>query len=121
MGGRKKLTLKQMEKQQRLRMQKEQRMKAKAKVKVEERKEAQILISRDVLEAIRKEVLRSPCITPASIATKYGLKVSTAKKVLRLLESEGLIKPVDKSHRILIYMGAQAKIAPPPPPPFPKI
>ena len=117
MGGRKKLTLKQMEKQQLLRQMREQK-RGKVQVKVEEKKEPALFIDEATFNEIKKEALTANLITPYMIASKYNVKISTAKRILRHLEAEGIVKLVSRSRRTLIYMGAQARREPPPEPMF---
>ncbi len=114
MGGRKKLSIKQMEKRQKLKQLKEER-KRREEQRQREKIETVLLIDKGTLENIRKELIRSKCITPASLALKYNIKISTAKKILRQLEEEGTIIPVNKSRRITIYVGANAKVEIPKP------
>ncbi len=63
-----------------------------------------------VLEQIKKEVQRSKVVTPQSLALKYNIRVSVAKRLLRQFEKEGLVVYVDGNSRIRIYRGARSKI-----------
>ncbi|WP_276814190.1 helix-turn-helix domain-containing protein [Desulfurococcus amylolyticus] len=53
------------------------------------------------LAKVEKEIVRAedPYVTPSTIAQKYGVKVNTAKKILRLLEEKGLVKLVSRTRR----------------------
>ncbi|MEM0016885.1 MAG: hypothetical protein QXJ48_00610 [Candidatus Korarchaeum sp.] len=62
-----------------------------------------------LLDQIRKEVVRSSYITPQSLAMKYNIRVSIARRLLRDLEREGLVVYVDGNSRIRIYMGTKAR------------
>lgn len=62
-----------------------------------------------LLDQIMKEVVRSSCITPQSLAMKYNIRVSIARRLLRDFEKEGLVVYVDGNSRIRIYMGAKAR------------
>ncbi|MEM3928949.1 MAG: hypothetical protein QXX48_01530, partial [Candidatus Korarchaeum sp.] len=55
------------------------------------------------------EVVRSSYITPQSLAMKYNIRVSIARRLLRDLEREGLVVYVDGNSRIRIYMGTKAR------------
>ncbi|RLF13903.1 MAG: hypothetical protein DRJ66_07010 [Thermoprotei archaeon] len=118
MGGRKKLTLKQMEKQQLLRLRKEEEKRR----RVKEEKEKQValtFVDPSIYEAIKKEAPKATLLTPYIIASKYNVKLSTAKKILRQLEKEGLIQLISRSRRTEIFRGAKARIPPPPEPILP--
>ena len=115
MGGRKKLTLKQMEKQQLLRMQKEEERRRR-EIRNEEEKQALTFINASTYETIKKEVLKVPVITPYILSSRYGLKLSTAKKILRQLEKEGIIQFISRSRRTEIFRGVKARASPPPEP-----
>ena len=112
MGGRKKLSIKQMEKRQLMKKLKERREEGRAQ---REKQETLLLVDENVLNNIRKEVVKSPCVTPSEIAIKYGIKVSTAKRILRELESEGLLRLMSRSRRLAIYTGSEAKVTLPRP------
>ncbi|MCC6029198.1 MAG: 30S ribosomal protein S25e [Candidatus Korarchaeum sp.] len=69
-----------------------------------------IEVKPQVMEQMRKEVVRSSYITPQSLAMKYNIRVSVARKLLREFEREGLVVYVDGNSRLRIYKGAKAKI-----------
>ncbi len=111
MGGKKKPTLKQLEKQLKLKKLKAEGKKPKKPVvKEKERKIGGLLISEEIISSIRKEALRAKVITPYTIASKYQLRMSIAKRILKMLEKEGVVKLVSRSRRTYIYTGAQAKV-----------
>ncbi len=62
-----------------------------------------------LVDQIRKEVARSSYVTPQSLAMKYNIRVSVARRLLRELEREGLVLYVDGNSRIRIYMGAKVR------------
>ncbi|RDD53642.1 MAG: 30S ribosomal protein S25e [Candidatus Korarchaeota archaeon NZ13-K] len=64
-----------------------------------------------LVEQIRKEVVRASYITPQSLAMKYNIRVSVARKLLREFEREGIVVYVDGNSRLRIYMGARAKVS----------
>lgn len=61
------------------------------------------------LDQIKKDVQRSSVITPQSLALKYNIRVSVAKRLLRQFEKDGLVVYVDGNSRIRIYRGTKAK------------
>ena len=107
MGGRKRPTLSQLEKRMR-------REREAAKKKTKERKTYEMkLTSKGVLtefslDQIIGEVSKMSYITPYVIASKFGLKISRAKVVLRELEKRNIIIAVDKNRRVPIYVPAQS-------------
>ncbi len=68
-----------------------------------------IEVKPSVLEQIKKEVQRSKVVTPQSLALKYNIRVSVAKRLLRQFEKEGLVIYVDGNSRVRIYRGARSK------------
>ncbi|MCD6243847.1 MAG: hypothetical protein J7J65_01245 [Candidatus Korarchaeota archaeon] len=62
-----------------------------------------------VLEQIKKEVPKSRVITPQSLAMKYNIRVSVARRLLRQFEKEGLVFYVNGNSRVRIYRGAMSK------------
>ncbi|NPB01240.1 MAG: 30S ribosomal protein S25e [Crenarchaeota archaeon] len=98
MGGKKKPTLSQLVK----RMEKEREQQKKA---AEEKKQSKIMIvDSKVLEEIKRDVMKMECVTPYIIASKYGLKMSTALNVLRTLRDQGILYLVSKGHRTEVYV-----------------
>ncbi len=69
----------------------------------------EIEVKPSVLEQIKKDVQRSKVVTPQSLAMKYNIRISVARKLLRQFEKEGLVIYVDGNSRIRIYRGAKAK------------
>ena len=59
----------------------------------------------ELINEIIKECRRAKVITPTSLALKFNLKVSAAKRLLKNLEREGAVKLVDKCSKIRIYTG----------------
>ena len=106
MGGKKKLGIKQMEKQQ---VKTDEDKDAKKKEKAappRERKTVGIMVP-DVKDGkIVAEVKKMGVLTPYAVATRYGIRISAAKDFLEQLESEGAIQLVSGSHNIKIYKAA---------------
>jgi small subunit ribosomal protein S25e len=106
MGGKKKLGLKQMERQQG----KEDEAKA-AKEKKEkkagppEKKRTTInVIPPDAKnDKVVAEIKKLPVLTPYSVATKYNVRISAAKQFLSQLEQNGAVQLVSGSHSIKVY------------------
>ncbi|RLE55262.1 MAG: 30S ribosomal protein S25e [Thermoprotei archaeon] len=107
MGGKKKLTITQMEKRQQVLQRRQQERERRAQ-QAEMRQEKIALVSDELMKTIASEIAKWKCITPYEVATKYSLKISTARKILRTLHSQGIITLVDKGRRVEIYIPAKA-------------
>lgn len=102
MGGKKKLGIKQMEKQQ----VKEDDDKSKKKEKEgppKERKSIGIVPPDAKNDKIISEVKKMNVLTPYAVSTRYGIRISAAKDFLEQLEANGSIQLVSGSHNIKIY------------------
>jgi len=106
MGGKKKPTLSQLVKKAEREAQQQQQQKAKKEVKKEETpaKRAVQVIDEKLFQTIAKEVQNLKVATPYEIATKYGIKMSLALKILRALRDRGDLVLVAKGHRTEIYV-----------------
>jgi ribosomal protein S25 len=68
------------------------------------------IIERDALapsnveKEIRESILKRKSILATDIASKFDLRVSTVKLLLKQYEEEGLIKVVDPSLKLKIYV-----------------
>ena len=107
MGGKKKLGIKQMEKQQ----VKEDDDKSKDKKKEKaglpkERKTVGIMPPDAKNEKIVSEVKKMNVLTPYAVATRFNIRISTAKDFLEQLEANGAVQLVSGSHNIKIYKPA---------------
>jgi small subunit ribosomal protein S25e len=104
MGGKKKLGIKQMEKQQEKR---DEEDKTKKKEKAGPPKEKRITIS--VIppdaknEKITGEIKKMNVLTPYAVATRFNIRISAAKDFLEQLEQNGVVQLVSGSHNIKIY------------------
>jgi len=49
------------------------------------------LVPREVVERAKRDLRRESHLTPFRLAQKYDITISVAKKILRILEEEGLI------------------------------
>ena len=107
MGGKKKLGIKQMEKQQVT--QDESKAQDKKKEKSgppKERKAASIVAPDAKNDKIVAEIKKMGVLTPYVVATKYNIRISTAKDFLEQLETNGSVQLVSGSHNLKIYKPA---------------
>ncbi len=105
MGGKKKLSLKQMERAQD-KKDEEDAKKEKKKEKAGPPKEKKLLSiavpdTRD--QKIIGELKRMRVLTPYSVASRFNIRISAAKDFLEQLEEQGTIQTVSSSHNIKIY------------------
>ena len=105
MGGKKKLGLKQMERQQV--KEDEEKAKEKKKEKAGAPKEKRTIIgvvAPDVKnEKIVAEAKKMNVLTPYAVATRFNVRISAAKDFLEQLEKTGAVQLVSRSHNIKIY------------------
>jgi small subunit ribosomal protein S25e len=106
MGGKKKLGIKQMEKQQ-VKADKDKTAKDAKKAEKtgppREKKQLAILPPDSKDQKIIAEVKKMNVLTPYAIATKFGVRISAAKDFLEQLETTGQIQLVSASHSLKIY------------------
>ena len=105
MGGKKKLGLKQMERQQV--KEDDEKGKDKKKEKAGPPKEKRTIIGVVAPDAKNEknvaEIIKMSVLTPYAVATKFGIRISAAKEYLEQLEKNGTIQLVSGSHNIKIY------------------
>ena len=110
MGGKKKLGLKQMERQQV--KEDDEKGKDKKKEKAGPPKEKRTIIGVVAPDAKNEknvgEIIKMSVLTPYAVATKFGIRISAAKDFLEQLEKNGAIRLVSGSHNIKIYKPAAA-------------
>jgi small subunit ribosomal protein S25e len=107
MGGKKKLGIKQMEKQQVKTDEDSKESKKKEKAAApKERKNIGILGPDPKDDKVVAEVKKMNVLTPYAIATRYGIRISAAKDFLEQMEANGAIQLVSGSHNIKIYKPA---------------
>ena len=99
MGGRKKLTLTQMERQQ----MRKQRQQARRQAEVREKRVGGIFPPDINDESFLEELRKMKVITPYAVASRYNLRLSVAKEVLRELERRGFLELVAASRYTRIY------------------
>ncbi|MEM4704602.1 MAG: eS25 family ribosomal protein [Candidatus Bathyarchaeia archaeon] len=104
MGGKKKLSLKQMERQQDKKAEEEEKKSKKEKAAApKEKKPLSILPPDTKNEKILSEVKKMGVLTPYAVATRFNIRISAAKDFLDELEEEGKIHRVSGNHNIKIY------------------
>ncbi len=105
MGGKKKLGLKQMERQQGKEDEaKEKKEKDKKAGPPREKRTIIGVIAPDAKnEKLVAEIKKMPVLTPYAISTKYNVRISAAKEFLKQLEQNGAVQLVSGSHTIKIY------------------
>ncbi|MGC8998002.1 MAG: hypothetical protein ACP5JW_01155 [Candidatus Bathyarchaeia archaeon] len=105
MGGKKKLSLKQMERMQMRKAEEEKKKKEKEKEKAaaREKKLAGIFVPDVQGEKILEELKKMRVLTPYTVATRFNIRISAAKDFLERLEEDGLVQLVSGNHDIKIY------------------
>ena len=106
MGGKKKLGIKQMEKQQETQDDAKQDKKKEKAGPPKERKAASIMPPDVKDNKVIAEVKKMGVLTPYAVATRYNMRISTAKGFLEQLEANGTIQLVSGSHNLKIYKPA---------------
>ena len=105
MGGKKKLGIKQMEKQQVA--QDEAKEKKKEKAGPPKERKASSIMPPDAKDSkIVAEIKKMNVLTPYAVATRYNIRISTAKDFLEQLEANGAVQLVSGSHNLKIYKPA---------------
>jgi small subunit ribosomal protein S25e len=106
MGGKKKLSLKQMERMQAKKdeEEKEKKKKEKAAAAPSKDKRASDIVPPDSKnEKIIGELKKMPVLTPYTVATRFNIRISAAKDFLEQLEENGVVQLVSGNHDIKIY------------------
>jgi ribosomal protein S25 len=107
MGGKKKLGLKQMEKQQDDKAVDDKSKKKEEKKGPPQKKTTIGIMVPDVKDQkIVAEVKKLGVLTPYTVSTRYGIRISAAKDFLEQLEAAGAIQLVSGSHNLKIYKAA---------------
>ena len=99
MGGRKKLSLSQMERRQRVK----ERGPGGRQAAVREKHIGGIFPPDIKDPGFLEELRKAKVVTPYSLASKYNLRLSVAKEVLRELEKRGFLELVAASRYTRIY------------------
>lgn len=104
MGGKKKLGLKQMERVQARRDKEERAERKKEKVgPPKERKHIAVIPPNVKNEKIVNEIKKMKVLTPYAVASRFNIRISTAKDFLEQLEQNGAVQLVSGSHNIKVY------------------
>lgn len=101
MGGKKKLSLTQMERLQ-ARRQKEQERRTRSQSVVSERKTSSVLMP-ETKDNLIDEIRKMKVITPFTVASKFDLRISVAKDLLEELERKKIIELVSRSRKTKVY------------------
>ncbi|MBS7616615.1 hypothetical protein KEJ45_05405 [Candidatus Bathyarchaeota archaeon] len=102
MGGKKKLSLKQMERMQAKKDEEEKKKKDKGGAARE--KKAAGIIAPDIKGGkMVEELKKMRVLTPYAVASRFNIRISAAKDLLEQLENDGLVQLVSGSHDIKIY------------------
>jgi ribosomal protein S25 len=107
MGGKKKLGIKQMEKQQDDKAAEDKAKKKEEKKGPPQKKNTIGILAPDAKDQkIVAEIKKLGVLTPYAVSTRYGIRISAAKDFLEQLEANGAIQLVSGSHSLKIYKAA---------------
>ncbi len=109
MGGAKKKSLAQMEKQQVMKEETPKKKEDKKLKSAAEKKAGSITMPNLSSNEFLSELSKMKAVTPYELASKYGVKFSIAKNALEELEKRGVIELVAGSSRLQIYKATAAK------------
>ncbi len=108
MGGKKKLSLKQMDRIQAKKDEEEKEKKKKEKaVAPTKEKKSSVIPPDPKSEKIVGELKKMNVLTPYAVATRFNIRISAAKDFLEQLEENGIIQLVSGNHDIKIYKAAE--------------
>jgi small subunit ribosomal protein S25e len=107
MGGKKKLSLKQMDRMQIKKDAEEKEKKKKEKTAAPPKERRSSIIAPDLKnEKIVGELKKMNVLTPYAVASRFNIRISAAKDFLEELEENGIIQLVSGNHDIKIYKAA---------------
>jgi small subunit ribosomal protein S25e len=104
MGGKKKLSLKQMEKSEKKKA--PQKEKRSTTASTEKKSVPGITPPSLAGDRVAAELKKLKFLTPYSVASRFELRLSVAKELLRDLERKGLVRFVSKSPNVTVYAPA---------------
>ena len=108
MGGKKKLSLKQMDRMQAKKDEEDQDKKKKEKTAAPAREKKSSIIPPDLKnEKIVGDLRKMNVLTPYAVASRFNIRISAAKDFLEQLEKNGTIQLVSGNHDIKIYRAAE--------------
>lgn len=102
MGGKKKLSLKQIERTQDKKGAEDKKKKEKAGAP-KERKPSAVVPPDAKSDKTIGELKKMHVLTPYAVATRFNIRISAAKDLLDQLQENGTIKYVSGNHNIRIY------------------
>lgn len=105
MGGKKKRSLKKIERTQARRGERKEPKPSESPSK-RERKTAGIVLPNPRSEKILNEIKKMKTLTPFTVASRFNLRLSVAKDLLEQLEQKGVIQFVSRSRNLKIYTPA---------------
>jgi len=104
MGGAKKQSLSQVEKQQALRTKKQKgEVTKKTQTKAYEKRIGGINLPNVSNESLINELKEAKAVTPYTLASKYNLRMSVAKRILGELVKQGIVQPITGNSRLRVY------------------
>ena len=103
MGGAKKLSLAQAEKQQGMQTGKQEKKPNAPKPKAVEKKVGSIDLPELKENELVAELSKMKAITPFQVSSRYSVKLSVAKILLDKMEQRGFIKMVSRNGNLKIY------------------
>lgn len=106
MGGKKKISLKQMERKQRATRGKEGRKKKEKSVGLGEKEQSGIVPPDAADEKVVGELKKMRVLTPYAVASRFNVRMSVAKGFLEQLEEDGVVQLVAGNHSLKIYTAA---------------
>ncbi|EHP69580.1 MAG: 30S ribosomal protein S25e [Metallosphaera yellowstonensis] len=65
-----------------------------------------IVISDEMVKRVQEEIKKEKIITPYNLATKASITLSVAKRILKDLNQQGVIKEVYRNRRTAIYVAS---------------
>jgi small subunit ribosomal protein S25e len=104
MGGKKKLSLKQIERVQEKKDTQEKEKKKKEKdAGPKEKKPSAVIPPDPKSDKVVGELKKMHVLTPYAVATRFNIRISAAKDLLDQLQENGVIQQVSGNHNIKIY------------------
>ncbi len=73
--------------------------------------EYDVALPAELLERAKKDLRRESHLTPLRLAQRYDVSISTAKRILKALEEEGLVVRVGGTRRTPIYVPKGKELA----------
>jgi small subunit ribosomal protein S25e len=103
MGGKKRLTLKQMEKQSKKQAREKTSKGAASQTLARDKTAAGIIPPDPKNPKVIEEIKRLKVLTPYTVASHFNIRLSIARDFLEQLEEKGIIRFVSKSRTLKIY------------------